>query len=82
VALTPEKKQPYGQRSKQSPSDLVFAKAVVVEPDRRDKYQREVGKVLVGCLDAYMMQVNRGMAWHYKAYEREQPPGDAIPLPW
>lgn len=72
----PEKKQPYGQRSKQSLSDLVFEKAVVVETDKRDKYSREVGKVLVVGMDANLEQVIRGMAWHYKAYEREQSPND------
>lgn len=72
----PEKKQPYGMRSKQSLSDLVFDKLVTVETDKRDKYKREVGKVLVGGLDANLEQVQRGFAWHYKAYEREQSPND------
>jgi endonuclease YncB( thermonuclease family) len=44
----PEKKQPYGQRSKQSLSDLVFDRQVTIETDKVDKYRREVGKVLVG----------------------------------
>lgn len=68
----PEKNQPFGQRSKQSLSNLVFAKTVTVETDKRDRYGREVGKVLVGEVDANLMQVQRGFAWHYKAYEREQ----------
>lgn len=68
----PEKKHAFGQRSKQSLSDLVFDKAVTVETNKRDKYQREVGKVVVAGLDANLEQVKRGMAWHYKAYEREQ----------
>jgi endonuclease YncB( thermonuclease family) len=72
----PEKKQPYGQRSKQSLSDLVFDKQVTIETDKVDKYRREVGKVLVGGKDANLEQVARGFAWHYKAYEREQPPND------
>lgn len=68
----PEKKQPFGQRSKQSLSDLVFDKVVTVETNKRDKYQREVGKVFVDGNDANLEQVKSGMAWHYKAYEREQ----------
>lgn len=68
----PEKTQPFGQRSKQSLSELVFDKTVTVETNKRDKYQREVGKVVVDGLDANLEQVKRGMAWHYKAYEREQ----------
>jgi endonuclease YncB( thermonuclease family) len=69
----PEKKQAFGQRSKESLSDLVFSKSVTVETDKRDKYGREIGKVLVDGVDANLEQVKRGMAWHYKAYEREQP---------
>jgi endonuclease YncB( thermonuclease family) len=69
----PEKKQPFGQRSKESLSDLVFNKPVTVETDKQDRYGRKVGKVLVNGQDANLEQVKRGMAWHYKAYEREQP---------
>ncbi len=72
----PEKKQPFGNRSKESLSDLVFAKTVTVETDKLDKYKRNVGKVLVNGVDANLEQVKRGMAWHYKAYEREQPAAD------
>ncbi len=69
----PEKSQPFGQRSKQSLSDLVFGKAVSVETTKRDRYGREVGKVLADDgLDVNLEQVRRGLAWHYKAYEREQ----------
>lgn len=69
----PEKKQPFGQRSKESLSELVFSKTVTVETDKRDRYGREVGKVLVDGVDANLVQVQRGFAWHYKAYESEQP---------
>ncbi len=72
----PEKKQPFGQRSKESLSDLVFDKAVTVETNKRDKYLREVGKVLVDGVDANLEQIKRGMAWHYKAYEHEQSADD------
>ena len=68
----PEKKQPFGQRSKESLSELMFAKTVTVEADKTDRYGREVGKVLVDGIDANLVQVQRGFAWHYKAYEREQ----------
>lgn len=50
----------------------MFAKTVTVDTDKRDKYRRNVGKVLVGGVDANLEQVKRGMAWHYKAYVREQ----------
>lgn len=72
----PEKKQPFGQRSKESLSDLVFSKTVSVETGKTDRYGREVGKVLIDDTDANLLQVQRGFAWHYKAYEREQPATD------
>lgn len=72
----PEKKQPFGQRSKESLSELVFSKTVAVETGKTDRYGREVGKVLVDGIDANLVQVQRGFAWHYKAYEREQSPSD------
>lgn len=72
----PEKKQAFGARSKQSLSDLVFDRQVIVQSDKRDRYGREVGTVLVNGKDANLEQVTRGFAWHYKAYEREQSTND------
>ena len=74
----PEKAQPYGQTSKQGLSDLVFGKTVMVDTDKMDRYGREVGKVLVDGVDTNLEQVRRGLAWHYKAYQREQPPEDRL----
>lgn len=68
----PEKKMPFGQRSKQSLSDKVFNKVVTVEYSKRDKYGRTVGKVLVDGVDANLEQIKAGLAWHYKKYEKEQ----------
>lgn len=68
----PEKNQAFGQRSKQSLSNLVFGKVVQVQTNKRDKYKREVGQVFIDGNDANLEQVKLGMAWHYKAYEKEQ----------
>jgi micrococcal nuclease len=62
----PEKSQAYGQRSKQSLSDLVFGKQVRVEQQDRDRYGRVVGRVYAGGLDVNAEQVKRGMAWVYR----------------
>jgi micrococcal nuclease len=62
----PEKSQAYGQRSKQSLSNLAFGKQVRVEQQDRDRYGRVVGKVYVGSLDVNAEQVKRGMAWVYR----------------
>jgi micrococcal nuclease len=58
----PEKSQAFGQRAKQSLSDLVFGKQVRVEQQDRDRYGRVVGKAYVGSLDVNAEQVRRGMA--------------------
>jgi len=68
----PESKQAFGQVSKQSLADHVAGEVVEVEWDKMDRYGRKVGKVLLGGHDANLRQIQRGLAWHYKAYEREQ----------
>ena len=84
----PEKNQAFGQRSKASMSDLVFGKDVVVKSNKRDRYGRLVGKVLVAVpycavstcpktLDAGLAQITAGMAWWYRQYAREQSAEDA-----
>jgi endonuclease YncB( thermonuclease family) len=72
----PEKKQAFGNRSKESLSDMVFDKTVNVETEKRDRYGRQIGKVLVDGLDVNLVQVERGMAWFYRQYQREQSPND------
>ncbi len=68
----PEKAQAFGQKSKQSLSDLVFKKEVSVTWFKRDRYGRTVGQVHVDDSDVSLQQIKRGLAWHYKQYEREQ----------
>jgi len=72
----PEKKQPFGNRSKESLSQLAFGKTVDVETSKRDRYGRQIGKVLVNGQDVNLLQVERGMAWFYRQYQREQSPND------
>ena len=68
----PEKSQPFGQRSKQSLSDLAYGRSVSVDWRKRDRYRRIVGKVFEGGRDVNLEQVRRGLAWHYKHYQKEQ----------
>lgn len=70
----PEKSQAFGQRSKDHLSDLVFGQTVEVDFNKTDRYGRLVGKVVVQGQDANLQQLHAGLAWHYKEYEREQPP--------
>ena len=68
----PELKQAFGQASKRSLSALVFGKKVVVETEKRDRYDRQIGKVLVEGRDANLAQIEAGFAWHYKQFAAEQ----------
>ncbi len=40
------------------------------------RYRREIGKVLVNGRDVNLVQVERGMGWFYRQYQREQSPND------
>lgn len=69
----PEKRQPFGQASRQHLASLVADRTVTVETTKRDRYRREVGKVVVDGRDVNLVQLDAGMAWHYKKYAYEQP---------
>ena len=75
---SPEKKQPFGQHCKQSLSDLAYGRTVSVETNKRDRYGRLIGKVLVDGEDVNLEQVRRGCGWHYKQYQNEQPLDDRL----
>lgn len=74
----PEKKQPFGNVSKKSLSDMVYDKQVSVDYNKQDRYGRTVGKVIVNGVDANLEQVKRGLAWFYKKYQNEQPFEDRL----
>lgn len=74
----PEKRQPFGNVSRQHLGDLVFGRDVTVEYHKIDRYGRQLGKLLVADLDANLAQVRAGLAWHYKRYEGEQPHKDRV----
>jgi len=68
----PEMNQPYGLHSKNNLRSLVAGQTVKVEYEKRDRYNRIVGKVLIDGLDVGLEQVRVGLAWHYKRYQGEQ----------
>ena len=53
----PQKRQAFGNVSKQSLSEMVAGQFVAVEWVKVDKYGRKVGKILLS-----------GLAWHYEQY--------------
>jgi endonuclease YncB( thermonuclease family) len=74
----PERAQAYGQKAKESLSDLVFGKTVEVEWSKQDRYGRIVGMITLAGVDINLEQIKRGMAWHYKQYQNEQSPEDRV----
>lgn len=74
----PEKRQPFGQAAKKLMSDCSFGKPASIEWKKLDRYGRTVGKLTVAGTDCGLQQIEAGLAWHYKAYEREQTPDDRL----
>lgn len=86
----PERGQPGGQRSKESLAELVYNQPVRVESNKRDRFDRIIGKVWVATpdspcrgrpdcpmtLDAGLAQIAAGRAWWFRRYADEQSPGD------
>jgi len=75
---SPERGQAFGTKSNEHLSDLIAGKSVVVDYKKLDRYQRILGKVLLSGEDVNLEQVEAGLAWHYKRYEREQSPSDRV----
>jgi endonuclease YncB( thermonuclease family) len=72
----PERGQAYGTKSKDHLSDSVAGKFMVVEHEKRDRYERILGKVLLSNQDMNLEQIKAGLAWHYKKYQSEQTTSD------
>lgn len=68
----PEKTQPFGNRSKQSLSELCFKKPALVHPQDIDKYGRLIGRVECDGTDANASMVYLGMAWVYDQYVTDE----------
>ena len=72
----PEKKQAFGNKSKEVLFTWLFNNQVTVEYSKKDKYGRILGKILVDGIDANLEQIKSGMSWHYKKYQNEQSEND------
>jgi|CXWL01.1.fsa_nt_gi endonuclease YncB( thermonuclease family) len=64
----PEKDQPFGQKSKQMLSDLIFNRQVRLDAIDTDKYGRTVGHIYLADSDINMLMVSQGGAWAYRQY--------------
>ena len=66
----PEKKQDYGQRSKQFLASLIAGQVVEVEPKGKDRYKRTLGIIYFKGQDINAQMVLNGYAWAYVKYSR------------
>ncbi len=64
----PEKQQAFGNRSKESLSDLCFGKTATLLEKGKDRYGRTLARVTCDGSDANAEQVRRGLAWAYTKY--------------
>jgi endonuclease YncB( thermonuclease family) len=67
----PESGQPHGKAAKVALSDLVFGKAVEVEPFEQDRYDRLVARIWLGDDDINAAMLKGGHAWTYRRYASE-----------
>lgn len=74
----PEKKQAFGQKSKQSLSDLCFGKTATLADQGKDRYNRTLARMHCDGIDANAEQVRRGLAWVYRKYAPKDSPLYAI----
>lgn len=79
----PERKQPYGNRSRQALAEIAFQKEAKLDCYKTDRWKRQVCNVWVApasapdgpkTLDAGLAMITLGMAWWYRAYSNEQMP--------
>jgi len=64
----PEKRQAFGERSRQALAVLCFQEQASIRPTARDRYGRTVARVECRGRDASAEQVRAGMAWAYTKY--------------
>ncbi len=74
----PERKQDFGKVSKKFLADQIAGKTVNVQWHKTDRYKRKIGKVIFNGIDINLKQVEYGLAWFYKKYERELEPTDRV----
>lgn len=73
---TPERDQPWGDAATREMRRMVAGKHVRVEWYKKDRWKRLIGNVYVDGEDVGLLMIERGMAWHFKRYAKEQDPED------
>lgn len=77
----PERSQAFGKRATAELASLAKNKRVIVDWTKTDRYRRIIGVVWVApedcsickpTVDVGLALIGDGLAWHYRAYERDQ----------
>jgi len=61
----PESNQDFGNKAKQTVSDLCFGKEVVIQKSGEHRYGRTLGFVFVGYVNVNKELLKQGLAWQY-----------------
>lgn len=67
----PEKKQAFGQKSKDALEAICAGKNAELIHTDTDRYGRTLARVYCGGADANLVMVERGMAWAYVRYAKD-----------
>ncbi|MEY2689379.1 MAG: hypothetical protein RL375_3578 [Pseudomonadota bacterium] len=73
----PERSQPCGQDARLALHARVLHQEVSARCSKVDRYHREVCTLVRDGTDLNLALLQAGLAWHYRAYAREQAPTDA-----
>lgn len=69
----PERKQAFGQKSRQHLAQMCFKRQATLQPIEEDSYGRTVANVRCGGADVATAQVTAGLAWVYTPYADRHP---------
>lgn len=69
----PEKKQAYGNKSKEFLSSLIFGKSISIDVQSKDGYGRYLAYVYSPeGKDVSLLMIHEGMAWHFTKYDNNE----------
>lgn len=74
----PESDQAGGAESTENLKKCIDNANVMVKWQKKDVYDRVLGKLLANNIDCNLKQVEDGFAWHYKKYLKDQPQADQL----
>lgn len=68
----PEIDQSFGIESREMLKNLIEGERVIIGTRKKDRYKRVLGKIFLDDMDVNLMMINKGLAWHYKRYIKDQ----------